>query len=314
MLSLFARRVTLSTRRSAATYTRILPSSASAIRLRGIRDTTPHANALRTFVNPQRNASTKATATTNKAKSSAKSKTAGRVKPGRKLTPEQKAALKQALQVKKELDRKKKAERAAALKAKLKAQSEKKKQAATLKRKRLAEKKKKLAEARKARLAKEKEKRLKAREAKKPKIIKPPPRRMTPFSLFVQEAKKPLQGVAADWRNLPEEGKQEYAVRAKAVAEKRKEEFNAFVKTVTPADVIRYNRHQRNKGATGIRVRFNDRPLSSFMRYAQEFRMRPDQAGKRLVEVSKAAGEAWRSMTQEEKDQYKPKSTKQTTA
>jgi hypothetical protein len=34
----------------------------------------------------------------------------------------------------------------------------------------------------------------------------------------------------------------------------------------------------------------------------QEFRARPDQAGKRPVEMSKAAGEVWRSLTQEEKD------------
>lgn len=37
-------------------------------------------------------------------------------------------------------------------------------------------------------------------------------------------------------------------------------------------------------------------------RFAQEFRTRPDQAGKRAVEVMKAVGAAWRSLTQEEKD------------
>ena len=37
-------------------------------------------------------------------------------------------------------------------------------------------------------------------------------------------------------------------------------------------------------------------------RYIQIFRTRPDQAGKSQVEVAKAAGEGWRSLTQEEKD------------
>jgi hypothetical protein len=47
---------------------------------------------------------------------------------------------------------------------------------------------------------------------------------------------------------------QEYAARAKVVAEKRKEEFDAFAKTVTRTDITRYNRFQRSKGANGIRV------------------------------------------------------------
>jgi len=119
---------------------------------------------------------------------------------------------------------------------------------------------------------------------------------------------------------------QEYTARAKAIAEKRKEEFDAFLKTVSPLDILRYNRHQRSKGANRILVKFHDRdrPLTSFMRYvfgdlvdiyltltfavvlgyrySQVFRSRPDQAGKRLPDISKAAGAAWRSLTQEEKD------------
>ena len=42
--------------------------------------------------------------------------------------------------------------------------------------------------------------------------------------------------------------------------------------------------------------------FSSGYRYSQVFRARPDQVGKRPPDVSSAAGEAWRSMTQEEKD------------
>jgi hypothetical protein len=37
-------------------------------------------------------------------------------------------------------------------------------------------------------------------------------------------------------------------------------------------------------------------------RFIQVFRKRPDQVGKSQVEISKSAGEAWRSLTQEEKD------------
>lgn len=61
---------------------------------------------------------------------------------------------------------------------------------------------------------------------------------------------------------------QEYVVRAKAVAAKRKEDFDAFAKTVTWIDVVRYNRHQKAKGADRIRIKFprKPRPQTSFMR------------------------------------------------
>jgi len=59
---------------------------------------------------------------------------------------------------------------------------------------------------------------------------------------------------------------QEYAVRAKAVSEKLKEEFDAYTKTITPEEVIRYNRFKRSKGGYGIRIKFGSRPMYSFMR------------------------------------------------
>ena len=45
---------------------------------------------------------------------------------------------------------------------------------------------------------------------------------------------------------------------------------------------------------------FNDNSFDH--RFIQEFRKRPDQAGKPPIETSKAGGEVWRSFTQEEKD------------
>lgn len=180
MLSLFTRRVALSAYRPTATYARILPSPASSLRAGTIAGLHIHTAQIPT--NPQRNASTKATAvketkasTTKKAKPSTKttaavkktksptkSTTTGRANPRRNLTPEQKAAQKQKLQDKKE--------KATALRAKLKAQAEKQREAAAQKRKRLAlaEKKKKLVEAKRAKEEKEKE-RKRIREAKKPK-------------------------------------------------------------------------------------------------------------------------------------------------
>jgi len=140
---------------------------------------------------------------------------------------------------------------------------------------------------------------------------------MTTLSLFVQESGTPIRELSAAWANLSEEGKRDYAVRAKEMTEKRREEFNAFLKTVTPLDILRYNRHQRGRGRHGIRVKFKDsgrRPLNAFISYVQEFRMRPDQAGKPLVAVSRSAGEAWRSMSQEEKDKYKAAPRESTTA
>lgn len=127
-------------------------------------DTGLHTDTVRTFTASQRNASVKDTATTNRDKSSAKSSTTGRTKRTRKLTPEQEAKKKLDKEKKakkldkerkaKKLDKEKKAKRAAALRAKRKAQAEKEREVAALKRKRLAEKKKKLAEAKKAREAK----------------------------------------------------------------------------------------------------------------------------------------------------------------
>jgi flagellar biosynthesis GTPase FlhF len=71
MLSLFTRRVALSVYRSNATYSRILPSPASTLRDRRIPDSSHHTGAARTFANPQRNASTKATASRTKQKTQA---------------------------------------------------------------------------------------------------------------------------------------------------------------------------------------------------------------------------------------------------
>ena len=137
MLSLFARRVTLSAYRSGAAYSRILPSSVSALRDRRVLDTGLHTGLGRTFTNPRRNAGTNATATTNKTKST----TSGRTKPKKELTPKQKEALEK---------------KATALKAKEKAraqkekaQAKKEKEAAALKRKRHEEKMKRIAEAKK---------------------------------------------------------------------------------------------------------------------------------------------------------------------
>lgn len=153
MLSLFTRRVALSTHCSTATYTRISPSSASTLRYRGTLENGLHTSTARLVANPPRNVNANANATTKGAKSSTKPTTAGRKKPGKELTPGRTAEL---LQAKKESDKKKK-EKAAALRAKLKAQA-KKKEAAALQQKRLAEKKKKTAQKKKER-----------EEAKKPK-------------------------------------------------------------------------------------------------------------------------------------------------
>lgn len=123
MVSLFARRVTLSAYRSSATYSRILPSSASVHCDRGIPGTSLHTGPVRKFPNSQRNASTSATATTDEIKST----TTGRKEPVKKLTPKQQEA------------QKRRAEMAAAL--------AKRKEAATLLLKHLTEKEEKLAKA-----------------------------------------------------------------------------------------------------------------------------------------------------------------------
>lgn len=129
MLSLFTRRVALSAHPLTATYTRILPSSASAFRSSRILGNSPRASTVQSFANPQRNASTEVTAKTKKTKSV----TVDRKNPGQELTPEQEAAHKELLRAKKglekkDLHRKKEAEKAAALTAKLKAQTEKEKE------------------------------------------------------------------------------------------------------------------------------------------------------------------------------------------
>ena len=39
-----------------------------------------------------------------------------------------------------------------------------------------------------------------------------------------------------------------------------------------------------------------------FFSFMREFRAQPDQAGKPIAETAKAGSEAWRSLTEEEKD------------
>jgi len=146
------------------------------------------------------------------------------------------------------------------------------------------------------------------------KLIKPPPRRMNGFVLFVHETKGKNKENSVKWNDLSEETKQDYSVRAKVVAEKRKEEFEAFTKTLTPDDVDRYNRFRRSTGLLPLRFKSVKRPHNSFIKFSEGFRARPDQVGKPVTEVAKAAGKAWRSLAQEEKDKYKPESTKSTTA
>jgi len=306
MLSSSVRRVALFAHRSTTTHARIVPFHVSPLHVGSVAGL--RAGALRTLTNPQRNASTNTAATTKKPAAQTKSATTGGTKS--RSTP------KRELQ---ETPKKGDTDFNVALRAKLKAKREKeaakKKEVAA--RKRLVEREKKLAKATKAKEKKEKEKRKKeAIEAKKPKLIKLPPRRMTAFGVFVQDSKKLLKEVAADWRNLSAEQKQEYTVRARAMSEKRKEEFAAFVETIAPKDIVRYNRRQVESGRSRVRVKFasRGRQLSPFMRYLQEFRLRPDQAGKTPIEVAKAGGEAWRSMAQEEKDQYKPKPAEPVTA
>jgi len=223
MLSLFTRRVALSAHRTTATYARILPSPVSTLRARTIADTSLHASTVRT--SPQRNASTGAAATTKKTGPSTKSSTTGRAK----LTPEEKEARARLLRLRNKLDREKKAAAAVALRAKRKVQAEKKKEAAAQKRKRLAERKKKLADAKKEKERKAKASK-KAIEAKKlnrayiwshahvrcrtqdhlscAPVIKPPPRRMSGFSLYLQETKKTVPVGMVDWKNLSEEERQ----------------------------------------------------------------------------------------------------------
>ena len=58
---------------------------------------------------------------------------------------------------------------------------------------------------------------------------------------------------------------QEYSTRAKAMVGKRKEEFDAFVKTVPRSDILRYNRVQKSKGKHCIRLKTPGRPLTGFM-------------------------------------------------
>lgn len=58
---------------------------------------------------------------------------------------------------------------------------------------------------------------------------------------------------------------QEYAARARVVAEKRKEEFDAFMKTISRSDIVHLNRVRRSKGKNRIRVKASPRPLTNFM-------------------------------------------------
>jgi len=49
---------------------------------------------------------------------------------------------------------------------------------------------------------------------------------------------------------------QEYNTSAAVVRGKRKEEFNAFMKTITPLDLRRYNHERTVKGRTRIHNKF----------------------------------------------------------
>jgi hypothetical protein len=172
MLSLFARRVALSTHCSTATYTRILPLSAPSLRYRRPLDNGFHTGTVHLVASPRRGVSTEAVAASGGAKPLTKSTTTGRKKRGKELTPEQKAAQAVLLQAKRELERRRKKEQIAALKAKLKAQAAKKREAAAMKRKRLAEKEREAAALQRKRLVEKKKKfaqQEKERRAKKPK-------------------------------------------------------------------------------------------------------------------------------------------------
>jgi len=205
MLSLFARRVTLSAYRSGATYSRILPSSASALCDRRVLDTGLHTSLGRTFTNPRRNAGTNATATAKKTKST----TSGKTKPEKKLTPKQQEAQKKkaaALKAK----QKARAEREKVQAEKEKERAKKEKQAAALKQKLHAEKMKRKAEAEKGAytIAPCSLECCAQRYPSRAPVIKPPPRRLSPFAVFVQDTRKPMKEVAAGWRSLSEEAKQ----------------------------------------------------------------------------------------------------------
>lgn len=87
--------------------------------------------------------------------------------------------------------------------------------------------------------------------------------------------------------------------------------------SLDPKDIRRYNRTQRNKGERRLHPTKNTSPSTPFIRYVsqesylasvstpfrffQEFRKRPEQMNKAVPEAGIAAGEAWRSLTQEEK-------------
>jgi len=62
---------------------------------------------------------------------------------------------------------------------------------------------------------------------------------------------------------------QKYMTSAQVIRDKRREEFNAFVKTLTPQEVRRYNHEQTNKGKSRIRVKFPESSPreSPFMKY-----------------------------------------------
>ncbi|KAJ7267443.1 hypothetical protein C8J57DRAFT_1717798 [Mycena rebaudengoi] len=149
------------------------------------------------------------------------------------------------------------------------------------------------------------------------KSICPPPRTMTAYIMFSQEymAARPVSpgdkyitkdrqvAVATAWKALSEAEKEPYRVKSQEERARRQIAYEKFMAEVDPKLLYKINAHRRAKKLPVFKNPLAPkRPLSAYMRFAQDHRV-TIPAGP-AMETGAAIGAAWRALPQSEKDIY----------
>jgi hypothetical protein len=107
----------------------------------------------------------------------------------------------------------------------------------------------------------------------------------------------------------PNSEKQRYSELAKVKKDESRDAYRAFIESHKPNDIVKANAARRWLRAQGVRGnhlplvdhRLPKHPITAFFHFMGELREKGDMSGSNVRDMSRAAGEKWRALSDDEK-------------
>ncbi|KAJ3740040.1 hypothetical protein DFH05DRAFT_1582223 [Lentinula detonsa] len=156
------------------------------------------------------------------------------------------------------------------------------------------------------------------------KLMKPPKRHgTTPYLVFLKEymtngiknqisAKDLIKTAAKDWNVLSDAQKQPYSVPIQANKEAFEKRYEEWFRALPPGYLRQINIKRKEKGKHIVRrpKSMKTPPSNGFIYFYSEYRLANPSNDMSVPQISKNAGAAWQTLTEDEKNKYHQRAQK----